>query len=325
MPQYSFSGLGVILDVLFILNWLAQSPQFSYRLFSVDGQPVPASNGMTLGVEPVLAPPETLDGVFVLASFETKTYTGDKRARLWLRHCAAAGVELGGIEMGVEVLAAAGLLEGHAVSVHWDNLAGFQELYPATQASADLYTLSRGRLSCAGGSAIYDMMLAWLKPQVEPIYLEELRNHLLESRHRAGDTLQLPAAPEHQVETSAQVRQAIRLMRQTLESPLSAVQIASHVHLSVRQYERRFKTELGVTPARYYRWLRINHAHRLLQQTEMSVAEVAFSSGFGSLEHFSRVYRQFFHCAPSADRLQSRDAPVIPVRYLPRPMSRFRV
>lgn len=317
MPQYSFYGLGAILDPLFILNWLAQEERFAWRLLSVDGRPVPASNGLPLATETTLPSPDALDSVFVLASFETKTYTGDKRAKLWLRHCAAAGVELGGIEMGTEVLAAAGLLDECNVSVHWDNLAGFQELYPQTHASADLYSLAPGRVSCAGGSAVLDMMLAWLKPQVEPAYLEELRNHLLERRQRPGNAVQLPTAPEHQVETSAQVRKAIRVMRQTLETPLSAPELAARVALSARQLERRFKAELGVTPARYYLWLRINHAHRLLQQTDLSVAEVAACSGFGSLEHFSRVYRRFFDCAPSADRLQSRDAPVLPVRYLP--------
>lgn len=317
MPQYSFYGLGAILDSLFILNWLVQEQRFAWRLLSVDGLPVTASNGLPLATEAELPSPGELDSVFVLASFETKTYTGDKRAKLWLRRCAAAGIELGGIEMGTEVLAAAGLFNGHEVSVHWDNLSGFQELYPETHATDGLYSLTPRRLSCAGGSAVLDMMLAWLTPKIEPALMEELRNHLLERRQRPGNTLQLTAAPEHQKDTSAPVRKAIHMMRQALETPLSAPELAARVGLSARQLERRFKAEVGVTPVRYYLWLRINLAHRLLQQTDLSVAEVAASSGFGSLEHFSRVYRRYFGCAPSADRLQSPDAPVLPIRYSP--------
>lgn len=316
MPQFSFAGLGALLDPLFIINWLAQEPRFQWQLLGSDAS-IAASNGVPLSVDTDWPAPTELDSVFVLASFETKTHTGDKRIAMWLRHCAAAGVELGGIEMGTEVLAAAGVLDDQRVAVHWDNLEGFRELYPRIQATSDLYTIAGQRLSCAGGTAVLDMVLAWLTPRVESPYMEELRNHLLERRQRKGDTEQLAAAPEHHVETSAQLRKVIRAMRRTIESPLPAPELAALVGLSARQLERRFKAELGVTPIRYYLWLRINRAHRLLQQTDLSVAEVASCAGFGSLEHFSRAYRKFFGCAPSDDRLQSRDAPVLPVRYLP--------
>ncbi|MCL7931088.1 GlxA family transcriptional regulator [Halomonas llamarensis] len=277
-----------------------------------------ASNGVPLGVAVDWPAPTELDSVLVLASFETKALTGDRSLAMWLRHCAATGVELGGIEMGSEVLAAAGLLDKQRAAVHWDNLEGFQELYPRVEAVGELYTLGGGRLTCAGGTAVLDMMLVWLAQRVEAPLMEELSNHLLERRRRPGNVVQLAAAPERQPETSAQMRRVIRMMRKAIESPLSSAELATGAGLSVRQLERRFKAELGVTPKRYYLWLRINRAHRLLQQTDLGVAQVASSAGFGSLEHFSRTYRHFFGCAPSEDRLQSRSAPVLPVRYLPR-------
>ncbi|MDR5874533.1 GlxA family transcriptional regulator [Vreelandella gomseomensis] len=316
LPQFSFAGLGAVLDPLFIVNWLAQEQRFEWRLLGSEAT-VAASNRVPLGVEVEWPAPTELDSVLVLASFETKALTGDRSLAMWLRHCAATGVELGGIEMGSEVLAAAGLLDKKRAVVHWDNLEGFQELYPRVEAVGELYSLDGGRMTCAGGTAVLDMMLAWLALRVEAPLMEELRNHLLERRRRPGDTIQLAAAPERKPETSAQIRRVIRMMRQAIESPLSSIELAKGVGLSVRQLERRFKAELGVTPKRYYLWLRINRAHRLLQQTDLGVAQVASSSGFGSLEHFSRTYRHFFSCAPSEDRMQSRSAPVLPLRYLP--------
>lgn len=317
LPQFSFAGLGALLDPLFIINWLAQEPRFDWRLLG-DAPTVPASNGVSLGVEVDWPAPTELDSVLVLASFETKALTGDRSLAMWLRHCAAAGVELGGIEMGSEVLASACLLDGRRAAVHWDNLEGFQELYPRVEAVGELYTLGDGRLTCAGGTAVLDMMLAWLARRVEAPLMEELQHHLLERRCRPGQSIQLATAPERQPQTSAQLRRVIRLMRRAIESPLTNTELADEIGLSVRQLERRFKAELGVTPKRYYLWLRINRAHRLLQQTDLSVAQVASGAGFGSLEHFSRAYRRFFGCAPSQDRVQSRDAPVLPIRYLPR-------
>ncbi|GGY55728.1 AraC family transcriptional regulator [Bacterioplanes sanyensis] len=317
LPQFSFAGLGALLDALFIVNWLAREQRFRWQLLGSRDN-TPASNGVSLSTDSDWPAANSLDSVWVLASFETKALRDDRRLSQWLRQCAAAGVPLAGIEMGSEVLAAAGLLDEQPAAVHWDNLEAFRELYPQVDASSQLYSLTSQRLTCAGGTAVLDLVMAWLQQRIEPALLEELRNHLLERRQRSAEQPQLSHAPERQLQTSAQVRRVIHLMRRHLETPLSSSALADGVGLSVRQLERRFKHEVGVTPMRYYLWLRMTRAHRLLQQTDMSVAEVASSAGFGSLEHFSRAYRRFFDRAPSEDRLQSGDAPaVMPAQHWP--------
>ncbi|PAV26067.1 AraC family transcriptional regulator, partial [Tamilnaduibacter salinus] len=266
LPEFPFSGLGALLDPLFIANWLAQEARFEWHLLGPEAS-VRASNGVPLAVETEWPAPTDLDTVFVLASFETKSLRNDRQVRMWLRHCDAAGVRLAGVEMGVDVLAAAGQLEGHRAAVHWDNLEGFQELYPHIHAVSELYTLSENRMTCAGGTAVLDMVMAWLSTRLEAPLTDTLRDHLLERRQRPANLQQLSHAPEHQVAISAQMRRLVRLMHQTLESPLSAEALAEAVGLSVRQLERRFRSEVGLSPKRYYLQLRINRAHRLLQQT----------------------------------------------------------
>ena len=63
---------------------------------------------------------------------------------------------------------------------------------------------------------------------------------------------------------------------------------------------------------RAYLMIRLSRAHNLLQQTDLPVTAIAISTGFRSLEHFSRAYRAVFGCAPSADRRQSISAPIYP-------------
>lgn len=60
-----------------------------------------------------------------------------------------------------------------------------------------------------------------------------------------------------------------------------------------------------------YRLIRMTKAHQLLQQTALSVTDVAFSCGFSSPEYFCRLYRAMFDCSPSKDRRQSTSAPVL--------------
>lgn len=57
-----------------------------------------------------------------------------------------------------------------------------------------------------------------------------------------------------------------------------------------------------------YRKARLQHARRLLQQSPLTITEIAVASGFSSLGYFSRVYRAQFGRSPSRDR--RRDRPV---------------
>jgi AraC family carnitine catabolism transcriptional activator len=255
--------------------------------------------------------------IFVVASFEAKDHAKNLKLRMWLQRERAFGAQIGGIETGTEILAAASLLDGRSAAVHWDNLEGFQETYPKVRACTQLFTLDSRVITCAGAIAISDMMLAWIAGTNGPKLATEIVDHLLHPRMRDSVEGQLAASDEVSAPVSAQVASAIELMQQSLTTPLSCEEIAAAVGLSKRQLERHFKQYTASAPLQYYVSLRVATAHKLLQQTELSVSQVAAASGFESLEHFSRVYKARFGIPPSMDRRQSVTAPVM--RHAARP------
>jgi AraC family carnitine catabolism transcriptional activator len=155
------------------------------------------------------------------------------------------------------------------------------------------------------------MMVAWIGWQGESDLAGEVAEHLLLGKARAAETEQraAPAAPPSPLD--AVVADAQAIMRQHVDEPLSCGEIARRVGLSLRQIERRFKDELRSSVLQEYRLIRMTKAHQLLQQTELSVTEVAFSCGFSSPEYFCRLYHSLFDCSPSKDRRQSTTAPVL--------------
>lgn len=102
---------------------------------------------------------------------------------------------------------------------------------------------------------------------------------------------------------------AIALMERHIEEPLSCAVIARHASRSPRRMQRPFTKSLGARPARHDQLIRLSKAHAVLQQTDLSVAEIA-SARFGSLEHVCRIYRHEFERRPRDDRRQSIAAPV---------------
>ncbi len=305
LPSFSYLTLASLSEPLFVANWLAQAAHYRWRLLSLEGASVEASSGLRMRVEGSIGDDDRFDAVFVLASFEPKRHAGNRRLRAWLRRQARHGAELAGIETGSEVLAAAGLLDGHAVATHWDNLPGFQELYPQCRATSRLFTIERGRMTCAGASAVLDMAIAWISGHHGPALAGEIAQHLL-LRSRQPDDRQLSSAAPKQ----SLVQRALALMEASIEEPLSCAALARRLKMAPRRLQRLFQRERTGTPSQQYRQLRLARAHALLQQTDMPVTEVAFSAGFTSPAHFSRLYRRSFGRPPSADRRQSPDAPV---------------
>lgn len=311
LPDFSNLGLAAAVEPLFIANWLAQQRLFEWSILSVDGLSVRASNGMRVPVDGALTESAEFQTVLVVASFDVKRHAEDQRVTAWLRRMARFGVELGAIETGSEILAAAGLLDGHQAAVHWDNLDGFRERYPGVEAVPQLYTFGRGRMTCAGASAILDLMLRWIAQQGDRRLADEVTQHLLISRQRPANQEQGAPDTDKEAVANQAVAKALVLMQETIEEPLSCAALAAAVDLSPRQLQRHFQRHLGTTVMRHYLLLRLSKAHKLLQQTDLSVTEVAVGSGFTSLEHFSRVYRQTFGRSPSTDRQQSTSAPVL--------------
>jgi AraC family transcriptional regulator of adaptative response / DNA-3-methyladenine glycosylase II len=86
------------------------------------------------------------------------------------------------------------------------------------------------------------------------------------------------------------------------------VAVAGRLGLSVRHLRRLFQDQVGVTPAQLARSSRAHFARRLLDDTDLSVTEIAFASGFGSLRQFNRTINEVFRATPRQLRARRRVA-----------------
>lgn len=78
--------------------------------------------------------------------------------------------------------------------------------------------------------------------------------------------------------------------------------LAGELGVTARHLRRAFTAELGVSPVALAQARRMGFAKRLLQDTGLSMAEVAFASGFASVRRFNALFRERFGRPPSALR-----------------------
>jgi len=79
-------------------------------------------------------------------------------------------------------------------------------------------------------------------------------------------------------------------------------EIAAELGLSERQLRRLFLQEYGLPPIAFAQTQRLLFAKRLLQETSLSMVDVAFSAGFGSVRRFNTLFRLRYGLMPSEVR-----------------------
>ena len=79
-------------------------------------------------------------------------------------------------------------------------------------------------------------------------------------------------------------------------------EIARRLSVSSRHLRRLFLQHIGATPAFVARSRRAHFVRRLLDETELSIAQIAFAAGFSSIRQMNRVVRETFRATPSALR-----------------------
>jgi len=75
--------------------------------------------------------------------------------------------------------------------------------------------------------------------------------------------------------------------------------LAARIGLSARHLRRLFLAHLGMSPDQLARSRRAHFARRLLDDTDLTVVDIAFAAGFGSLRQFNRTMREVFRASPT--------------------------
>jgi AraC family transcriptional regulator of adaptative response / DNA-3-methyladenine glycosylase II len=83
-------------------------------------------------------------------------------------------------------------------------------------------------------------------------------------------------------------------------------ELGARLGVSSRHLRRIFTSHLGVTPDGLARSARTHFARRLLDDTDLTITEIAFAAGFGSLRQFNRACREVFRASPRELRARRR-------------------
>jgi AraC-like DNA-binding protein len=78
--------------------------------------------------------------------------------------------------------------------------------------------------------------------------------------------------------------------------------MAGMAGMSKAHFCRTFKEQVGMSPVRYHKFVRIQRAKQLLHNYSLSIAAAAFRVGFQDASNFNKNFRQFVGVSPTVYR-----------------------
>jgi AraC-like DNA-binding protein len=129
---------------------------------------------------------------------------------------------------------------------------------------------------------------------VVPLVMKELTFRLLRS-----DAAAAVRSSVGRVRETDAIQSAMRFLAASVEQPVTVEDVARHVAMSPSHFAHRFRAVARVSPMRYLKQLRLQHARGLLL-AGLRVSEAASRCGFESTSHFTRDFKAFYGAAPAA-------------------------
>jgi len=307
LPDSSMMSLASALDTMRAANRIAGRVLFDWQIATLNGKNARLTCDLLIEPDIVFDDDSSGDVLIVIASFNQQHHAGPAHLKL-IKRVARNFSAVGGIEAGSWILARAGLLQNRSATTHWEDLEEFAVHFPGVDLKPDRFVIDGKVFTTGGASPTFDFMLYLIRIRYGyPLAIEVSSAFIYDGVHSATDTQPLVSLGMLE-NNEPRVAAAIHVMEKHIDEPITMTRIAREVGISIRMLEYLFRQTLNMSPAAYYRRLRLQTARRLVVDTRLRLQEIAIRTGFNSLSAFSRLFRNYYQQSPGDCRRQAQAA-----------------
>jgi transcriptional regulator GlxA family with amidase domain len=212
---------------------------------------------------------------------------------------------------GAFALASTGVLNKCPATTHWAHFDEFENAFPDIELERDALYLGEGKYhTSAGVSAGIDYTLALIQHDLGKQLALCAARALVVFLRRPGGQSQFSAhlAAEVRAEDPDRFGDLSRWMEANLADDISIGMMADKVAMSPRNFARRFKQAMNVTPATHLQMLRVDAARRLLSESTLSLARTAKRCGFSSTAAMRAEFQTHVRITPEEFRARFQSA-----------------
>src|SRR5262249_28985223 len=149
-PGFPMMAFSSVIEPLRAANLLSKRQCYRWITVGAPVGSVEASNGVVIEPDYSAEDAPGAERIVVCSGGDADHIVADD-AVTWIRRSLRSGAHIGAVADAAFFLARAGLLDGHACTLHWTSQAAFTEAFPDIDLRRDLYVIDRKRFTSAGG------------------------------------------------------------------------------------------------------------------------------------------------------------------------------
>ncbi|SDU73279.1 GlxA family transcriptional regulator [Jiangella alkaliphila] len=282
-----------------VFSKIRDEPEPPYEIGVCGLAPTPTSLGFTMSD---LKPVDWITGAdtVVVPGLEAPWAPQDPAVLAAVARAAADGARLVSLCAGAFVLGQAGVLDGRRVTTHWALADEFRAAFPRADLVEHALYVDDGQILSSGGMlASADLCLYVLGQDHGQSYANDVSRVLVSPPHRTGGQAQyVKSGPR----PSGPLSPVLDWLDEHLAEPLSLGHVAAQAHMSQRTLVRRFREETGDSLSVWIARRRVERARALLEDSRLTVTQIAHTAGFGSTESMRRHFLTYAGTTPRAYR-----------------------
>lgn len=203
---------------------------------------------------------------------------------------------------GAFALAEAGLLDGRKATTHWKYSQQLAAAYPRVDVDEDILYVKGGNIvTSAGAAAGIDACLHLIRKEFGAKAATAIARTMVVPPHRDGGQAQYIDRPVP-IRTGDPMEDFLGWITENLGKQFSITELAQRMHMSDRTFARRFRAATGTTPASWITSQRFLRAQTLLEDSQLSIDEIARNTGFGHAVLLRRHFHRMFGTSPASYR-----------------------
>ncbi len=289
-------------DAFAIANEAESDPKPSYEVLIIasSSQPFVSGSGLIFKPQRTFKTAPSLDTLIIPGGSALLKPAINRSVSAFIKARVGSTRRIASVCTGIYGLAATGLLAGRKVTTHWHHAHNVARRFPDLKVNDNAIFIKDGQFYTSGGAtAGIDLALSLIEEDYGQQVSLGVARELVVYLKRSGGQEQYSEPLQFQTESV---------------SRFSELATWLHSHLN-NDFSRRFKDEVGTSPADFVEKLRLDEARHRLSSGDNSVENVGLSVGFKSADAFRRAFERRLGISPSDYRRRfSSAAKVLPVQ-----------
>jgi transcriptional regulator GlxA family with amidase domain len=220
----------------------------------------------------------------------------------WIVGQYSKGAEIMSLCTGAFLLASTGLLSGHSCATHWIHANDFRERFPDVNMVDDKIMTDESGIYTSGAAYSYlNLILYYIeKHTTRDMAILIAKIFALDMGRTSQSQFIIFQGYKHHNDES--ILKAQEFIESNYQEKISVDEIATHVALGRRNFERRFKTATSNSVFEYMQRVKVEVAKKQLESGRKTVNEVMYETGYTDIKAFRDVFKKVVGMSPGEYR-----------------------